>query len=162
MREWAAAKRAGLRATMWRAAGIVRRSDELAAALQEVAGLAAEVDAVARSHGVAAPLVELSNLAACAQLVVACALQRRESRGLHCSADFPEEDPAGRPSVVALRDDVAALAGGGGGGGGGGPGGAGGGGAGGSGTRGGAKKKLARPGAAQRDLAVRSTPQDQE
>ncbi|GBF99735.1 L-aspartate oxidase [Raphidocelis subcapitata] len=153
VKEWAAAKRAELRDTMWRAAGIVRRAGELRAALAGVEALGAEVAGVAEGYGVAAGLVELSNLVTCAELILSCALQRRESRGLHYTPDYPSTDPAGRPSLVARRGAPAAPpapAGGGARGGGGGAGAAGG---------------AAGPGkraSVQRDLAVRSTPQDQE
>jgi L-aspartate oxidase len=99
---WAAAARAELRATMWRAAGIVRRSGELAAAAEALGALGAEVAAATRAHGVAAPLVELRNLLTCAELIVGCALQRRESRGLHYNADFPAtEERECRPSLAS-------------------------------------------------------------
>jgi L-aspartate oxidase len=162
VREWAAAKRASLRSAMWRAAGIVRRTAELRAALREVGELKSEVAAVAAGHGVAAELVELSNLVTVAELIVACALQRRESRGGHYCPEFPGLAPVARPSSVSLRDME--LAGSGGGGAAGAapaapapaPGRAGGAGAA---APGGKRKRL---GGVQRDLAVRSTPQDQE
>ena len=163
--EWAAARRAELRAEMWRAAGIVRRDADLKAALRLVGGLAAEVEAVRAGHGVAAPLVELANLVTCAELILQCALQRRESRGLHYSADHPELGARAAPSVVALRPagaDAPAAAGGR-------AAGAGAGGAGGAGAgrvpAASNKRPLKRAGAPQppqRDLAVRSTPQDRE
>lgn len=157
VKEWADARRAELRATMWRAAGIVRREAELRGALEAVASIAAEAEGVRARHGVAAGLVELSNLATCAELVLACALQRRESRGLHYTPDYPSLDPASRPSLVSLRPPV--VAGGGGGGKGGGS----------SAQAPRRAKKAKRPAqapapapAAQREMVVRSTPRDQE
>lgn len=43
-----------------------------------------------RGNGVSAPLLELQNLVTCAELVVSCALQRKESRGLHYNMDYPQ------------------------------------------------------------------------
>jgi L-aspartate oxidase len=101
--EWAAARRGALQALMWRAAGIVRRRAGLLAAAAEVAALEEEVRAVAASHGPAKGLVELGNLVTVSGLVLGCALQRRESRGGHFCADDPGLDPAAQPSRMSLR-----------------------------------------------------------
>jgi L-aspartate oxidase len=106
--EWAAARRAGLQALMWRAAGTVRASGALAGAAAEVAGLAAEVQSVAAGRGPSKDLVELKSLVAVAGLILGCALQRRESRGGHFCEDFPELDPAAGPSCMSLRGAPAA------------------------------------------------------
>jgi L-aspartate oxidase len=99
---WLAEKRQGLRTLMWRAAGITRRTHELEAALQDIAGLYLEVSDLTKSHGVAAELVELQNLVTVAELIVSCALQRRESCGLHFNADYPRIVPnEARASVIA-------------------------------------------------------------
>jgi len=99
---WVTEKKEGLRALMWRAAGITRRTQELEVALQEIAGLYMEVSALYKSYGVAAELVEVMNLVTVAELIVSCALQRRESRGLHYSADYPRTVPSeARASLIA-------------------------------------------------------------
>jgi L-aspartate oxidase len=99
---WVAAQRERLKALMWRCAGIVRRSVELQQAQHEIAALYLDVRAMYKAYGVAAPLVELMNLVTVAELIVSCALQRRESRGLHYSADFPElKASEGRPSLIS-------------------------------------------------------------
>jgi L-aspartate oxidase len=46
-------------------------------------------------------LIELRNIAQVAQLIVECALQRRESRGLHYTIDYPKRD-----DVHWLRDSI--------------------------------------------------------
>lgn len=57
-----------------------------------------------RQHvGVSTELVELENLATIAQLTVSCALQRKESRGLHYTLDHPEMDEEQRkPSMISM------------------------------------------------------------
>lgn len=98
--QWVAAKRAEIKALMWSAAGIVRRSAALQAAQAQLAATYLEVKAAYRQHGVSTPMVELLNLATVAELIVSCALQRRESRGLHFSPDFPDLAPKAVPSLI--------------------------------------------------------------
>lgn len=101
--QWVAAKRAEIRDMMWRHCGIVRNTKELRQALDTLAAWRVEVKSVYKNFGVDTPIVELMNLVTIAQLIVSCALQRRESRGLHYSADFPEAVAAeARPSLIAL------------------------------------------------------------
>ncbi|KAL6758044.1 L-aspartate oxidase [Haematococcus lacustris] len=99
---WAAAQRAELRTTMWRCAGIVRRTADLQVALDHALGLCVEAKALLASYGYSTPLVELLNLATVAEITVACALQRKESRGGHYCLDYPHQVEAERrPSLVA-------------------------------------------------------------
>jgi L-aspartate oxidase len=48
-------------------------------------------------------LVELRNIATVAELVVECALRRRESRGLHYTLDHPEKDSRFLTDTVLQR-----------------------------------------------------------
>lgn len=111
--DWAAATRAEVRSLMWEAAGIVRTSSGLAAAQARLAAACVEVRAVSHHWGVAPELVELLNLVTVAELVVSCALQRRESRGLHYNLDHPRAADVAVPSVISsslsARYDVDAL-----------------------------------------------------
>jgi len=98
--ELVAFKRDEIKALMWSAAGIVRRIDALQAAQASLAATYLEVKGLYKSYGVSTPLVELMNLATCAELIVSCALQRRESRGLHFSPDFPDLARKAVPSLI--------------------------------------------------------------
>ena len=76
---------------MWDHAGIARSNARLDAAAEELNGLrAAARDVCLRD--VTSETVELRNLAEVSSLIVACARQRRESRGLHFNIDFPYRD----------------------------------------------------------------------
>jgi L-aspartate oxidase len=97
--------RAAIRDRMWESAGIVRRS----AALQDAAVRLAELRLVIEGIRAANPLdpeaVEVRNLACVAELIVKCALQRHESRGLHHNEDFPYRD-----NERFLRDTILVAA----------------------------------------------------
>src|SRR5688572_9176155 len=81
-----------LRDLMWNDAGIVRNDDRLERADQELAELRAQVDRQYLSTTPVPELIELRNLVDCAVLIVRCARQRRESRGLHYNTDYPYRD----------------------------------------------------------------------
>ena len=51
-----------------------------------------EINAYYWDFKITGDLVELRNLSDVADLIVQCALRRRESRGLHTMLDFPEPD----------------------------------------------------------------------
>ncbi|EIE21935.1 L-aspartate oxidase [Coccomyxa subellipsoidea C-169] len=87
--EWVAAKRAELTAVMWSAAGIVRRRADMKEALQQLAGMHFDVQAMWQSYGTSTELVELRNLMAVGELILMSALQRQESRGGHLVLDHP-------------------------------------------------------------------------
>jgi len=84
------ALRAQLQAAMWRGAGIVRSTAGLKAGVADVVRLRVAAEAAAARPGAGCAEQEVRNLAIVGHLVMRCALQRRESRGLHYNTDFPE------------------------------------------------------------------------
>eukprot|EP00798_Chlamydomonas_sp_ICE-L_P023957 gene23957-9529_t len=104
---WVRAKRQQLRQTMWDNCGIVRRTSELQAALDDATVLEVEAQSILKSYGMSTELMELANLSTVAKLVTSCALQRRESRGGHYILDYPHLDKREcRPSMVCLTREL--------------------------------------------------------
>jgi len=90
-----------LRLLMWNYVGIVRTTRRLERALNRIALLREEIHDYYASFRVTRDLLELRNLVECAELVVRSGLMRRESRGLHCSRDFPDALPVSFPTVLS-------------------------------------------------------------
>lgn len=80
-----------LRRTMWDYVSIMRTTKRLERARTRIANLQREIQDYYWNFSVDAALLELRNLIQVADLIVACALQRRESRGLHAIADYPKK-----------------------------------------------------------------------
>ena len=90
-----------LRLLMWNYVGIVRTTKRLERALHRIELLQSEVQEYYSNFRVTSDLLELRNLLVCAELIVRSALERKESRGLHYSRDFPEPWPVARPTILS-------------------------------------------------------------
>ncbi len=81
-----------IRRLMWNYVGIVRREKRLRLVQKRLAPILEEVAQHFRDYFLTPDLVELRNLALVAELIVQCALARKESRGLHAIIDYPDLD----------------------------------------------------------------------
>ena len=89
-----------LRRFMWDYVGIVRTTKRLQRAQHRIRLLTREIDEYYSNFRVSHDLIELRNLVLTADLIVRCALQRRESRGLHFSRDYSEMLPKARNTLL--------------------------------------------------------------
>ncbi|MCU7833966.1 MAG: L-aspartate oxidase [gamma proteobacterium symbiont of Taylorina sp.] len=81
-----------LRRFMWSYVGIVRKNKRLLLARHRVNLLKQEIDDYYRQYLINTDLIELRNLVTVAELIINSAMQRKESRGLHYTLDYPYKD----------------------------------------------------------------------
>ncbi|EEX2299957.1 L-aspartate oxidase [Escherichia coli] len=90
-----------LRLFMWDYVGIVRTTKRLERALRRITMLQQEIDEYYSHFRVSNNLLELRNLVQVAELIVRCAMMRKESRGLHFTLDYPELLTHSGPSLLS-------------------------------------------------------------
>lgn len=89
-----------LRLFMWDYVGIVRTNKRLERAMRRIHLLQQEIFEYYSNFRVGNNLLELRNLVQVAELIVACAMQRHESRGLHYNQDYPDKLPEAKPTIL--------------------------------------------------------------
>lgn len=87
---------------MWDYVGIVRSGARLELARRRLESVAEGVKNFYYSHPLSYDSIELSNLALTSRLVVKAAQERKESRGLHYTLDFPQLDASRPPQDTVL------------------------------------------------------------
>lgn len=95
-----------LRLCMWDYMGIIRTDNHLEQARQRIRQLQRETQERYESFQVSHKLIELKNLLQVSELMVACAVQRKESRGLHYTLDYPNQLKHSGPTILGPRSNL--------------------------------------------------------
>lgn len=93
-----------IRRLMWNYVGIVRSTKRLERAQHRLQNIMQEVKEYYSNMKMHSDILELRNIAIVADLTVQCALQRKESIGIHYSLDYPPTDkPSLGPDTLDLQ-----------------------------------------------------------
>jgi L-aspartate oxidase len=96
-----------IRRLMWNYVGIVRTEKRLHLAETHLAQIQREINEHYPNISLNSDLIELRNLATVAEMIVNCALKRKESRGLHFNVNHPQKDDEHWRKDTLIRLDQA-------------------------------------------------------
>ena len=96
--DWDTARR-----VMWDYVGIVRSDLRLQLALDRILQMKKTVETLYWKYHLTGDLIELRNIIHVGELIILCAMSRKESRGLHYTESYPDKN-----DEVYLKDTVLA------------------------------------------------------
>ena len=86
-----------IRRIMWNYVGIVRSQKRLQRAYDKINAIRNELQSYYWYHQIDTSLLEVRNIADVAELTIRCAMKRKESRGIHYTLDYLEQDSSQEP-----------------------------------------------------------------
>jgi len=89
-----------LRRFMWDYVGIVRTTKRLQRAKHRIDLLLSEIHDYYGNFRVTNDLLELRDLTVVSDLIIRSAMQRKESRGLHYTLDYPDTLPSAQDTIL--------------------------------------------------------------
>jgi L-aspartate oxidase len=90
--------------TMWDYVGIVRSDLRLERAARRIHNLYLETEKLYKRTNVFQEILELRNLITCSHIIIKSAQQRKESRGLHFTIDYPNSFPSDKIRNTILKN----------------------------------------------------------